>query len=216
MRKAVSVTSPLRPASRFFLPALIATALFSTMINLLMFIGPIYMLQVYDRVLSSRNIGTLVALTGIAVFLLITYALLDFFRSRVLVRAGVRFDEALRGPLFRATLLSALATRSSAAAQMLREMDVVREFRTGSAFITLCDAPFAPIFGAVCFLFHPYLGLVALAGAAVLFTMALLNEYFARGALQSAGRASSDAAHFAASSVRNVEVIHALGMHNAV
>jgi PrtD family type I secretion system ABC transporter len=198
------------------LPALIATALFSTMINLLMFIGPIYMLQIYDRVLSSRNIGTLVALTGIAVFLLITYALLDFFRSRVLVRAGVRFDDALRGPLFRATLLSALATRSSAAAQMLREMDVVREFRTGSAFITLCDAPFAPIFGAVCFLFHPYLGLVALAGAGVLFTMALLNEYLTRGALQSAGRASSDAAHFATSSVRNVEVIHALGMHDAV
>ncbi|MCH9806534.1 MAG: type I secretion system permease/ATPase [Alphaproteobacteria bacterium] len=208
--------SPLREAFGNFRPALLTVMIFSVFCNLLLFVGPVYMLQIYDRVLSSRSEGTLIALTGIAVFLLLTYSALDALRARLLVRAGYRFDENLNAPLFKTALGSSLAQRSNAPASSLRDMDTVREFWTGSGVITLCDAPFAPLFVAICFLFHPYLGLVALAGALLLFALALANEYATRNSLKEAGQRSAEAAHYATSSMSNVEVIHALGMHGAI
>lgn len=208
--------SPLRQAFGNFRPAFITVMIFSAFCNLLLFVGPVYMLQIYDRVLSSRSEGTLIALTVISVFLLMTYAGLDALRSRILVRAGHKFDENLNSPLFRTALGSALAQRSTVPASTLRDMDTVREFWTGSGVITLCDAPFAPLFVAICFLFHPYLGVVALVGAILLFGLALANELTTRDTLKEAGRRSSEAAHYATSSMSNVEVIHALGMHRAI
>ncbi|MBU1211350.1 MAG: type I secretion system permease/ATPase [Alphaproteobacteria bacterium] len=211
-----SPVNPLQEAFGNFRPALITVMIFSAFCNLLLFVGPVYMLQIYDRVLSSRSEGTLIALTAIAIFLLLTYSGLDALRSRILVRAGYKFDENLNSPLFRTALGSALAQRSSAPASNLRDMDTVREFWTGSGVITLCDAPFAPLFVAICFLFHPYLGLVALTGAILLFGLALANELATRDSLKDAGRKSAEAAHYASSSMSNVEVIHALGMHRAI
>ncbi|MEQ8824381.1 MAG: type I secretion system permease/ATPase [Filomicrobium sp.] len=210
------VQSPLSVAFGNFRPALITVMIFSVFCNILLFVGPVYMLQIYDRVLSSRSEGTLIALTVIAVFLLLTYSGLDALRSRILVRAGYKFDHELNGPLFRTALGSALSHRSTAPSSTLRDMDTVREFWTGSGVITLCDAPFAPFFVAICFLFHPYLGVVALAGALLLFGLALANEYATRDSLKEAGKRSSEAAHYASSSMNNVEVIHALGMHRAI
>lgn len=208
--------SPLKTAFGNFRPALITVMIFSVFCNVLLFVGPLYMLQIYDRVLSSRSEGTLIALTVIAVFLLLTYSGLDALRSRILVRAGYKFDEQLNGPLFRTALESALAQRSTAPASTLRDMDTVREFWTGSGVITLCDAPFAPFFVAICFAFHPLQGLVALSGAIILFGFALANEFATRNALKEAGKRSSEASHYASSSMSNVEVIHALGMHRAI
>jgi PrtD family type I secretion system ABC transporter len=208
--------NPLFAAFANFRPALITVMIFSVFCNLLLFVGPVYMLQIYDRVLSSRSEGTLIALTVIAVFLLLTYSALDALRARILVRAGYKFDDELNAPLFRAALDTSLAQRSSAPSSMLRDMDTVREFWTGSGVITLCDAPFAPVFVAICFLFHPYLGLVALVGALLLFSLALANEYATREILTNAGRRSAEAAHYASSSMNNAEVIHALGMHHAI
>lgn len=208
--------SPLSKAFSNFRPALITVMIFSVFCNLLLFVAPVYMLQIYDRVLSSRSEGTLLALTVISIFLLLTYAGLDALRSRILVRAGYRFDEDLNSPLFRTALGSALSSRSTAPASTLRDMDTVREFWTGSGVITMCDAPFAPLFVAICFLFHPYLGVVALCGAIVLFGLALANELATRETLKEAGRRSSEATHYATSSMNNVEVIHALGMHRAI
>jgi PrtD family type I secretion system ABC transporter len=199
-----------------FRKVLIVTALFSMFINMLMFVGPIHMMQVYDRVLSSRSIGTLVMLTGVCGFLLITYMLLDMFRSRILVRAGVEFDETLRAPLFRAALKSSLTNRSGAATQVLRDMDVVRETFTGAAFITLCDAPFAIVFALICFMMHWMLGVVALGGAVVLFCLALANERSTRDGLKEAGKAGNEAGYFVTASVRNIEVIRALGMSKTI
>lgn len=208
--------NPLSAAFGNFRPALITVMIFSVFCNLLLFVGPVYMLQIYDRVLSSRSEGTLLALTVISVFLLLTYSGLDALRSRILVRAGYKFDDDLNAPLFRTALGTALAQRSTAPASTLRDMDNVREFWTGSGVITLCDAPFAPLFVAICFLFHPYLGVVALIGAILLFMLALANEFATREPLLEAGRKSSEAAHYATSSMNNVEVIHALGMHRAI
>ncbi|MDX2258522.1 MAG: type I secretion system permease/ATPase [Hyphomicrobiaceae bacterium] len=208
--------SPLDLAFDNFRPALVTVMIFSVFCNVLLFVGPLYMLQIYDRVLASRNEGTLVALTLIAVFLLLAYSGLDLLRSRLLVRAGYKFDEALNGPLFRSALSSALAQRSAAPASATRDMDTFREFWTGSGVITLCDAPFAPVFVAICFVFHPLLGVVALVGALVLFLLAVANEYATRASLTEAGKRSSEASHYATSSMANVEVIHALGMHRAI
>jgi PrtD family type I secretion system ABC transporter len=213
---AASQGTPFDGAMAAFRKVLIVTAVFSMFINMLMFIGPIHMMQVYDRVLSSRSIGTLVMLTAICGFLLITYMLLDMFRSRILVRAGVEFDETLRGPLFRAALKSSLTNRNSSATQVLRDMDVVRETFTGAAFITLCDAPFAIVFALICFMMHWMLGVVALGGAVVLFCLALANERSTRDGLKEAGKAGNEASYFVTTSVRNIEVIQALGMSQTI
>lgn len=199
-----------------FRPALLLVALLSVLCNLLLFVGPLYMLQIYDRVLSSRSVETLIALTIIAAFLLFTYGLLDFTRNRILNRAGAKFDKDINGGLFRTALKSALATRSTQSQQALRDMETVRDFWTGPTVITLCDAPFAPVFIAVCFLFHPYLGVVALIGSLILFVLALLNEWSTRKSIIEAGRASIGAQHYANASFRNAEVIHALGMQKAI
>ncbi|MGE0769497.1 MAG: type I secretion system permease/ATPase [Hyphomicrobiaceae bacterium] len=199
-----------------FKRVLLVTVVFSLFINVLMFVGPLYMLQIYDRVLASRNATTLVGLTVIAAFMLVAYLLLDMLRSRILVRAGVQFDERLRGPLFRAALKTSLVNRDGSATQALRDMDAVRETCTGSAFITLCDAPFAVIFVLVCFGMHWMLGTVALVGAIVLLALAIANEFTTRTGLRAAGLASNEANYFAVASVRNTEVIHALGMSATV
>lgn len=207
---------PLQSAMRRIRPALIVTAIFSLVINLLLFVGPLYMMQVYDRVLTSRSESTLVAITLIAVFLLITFMAIDMFRSRVLVRAGVQFDELLRGKVMQGTLASSLATRSQTSAQHLRDLDSIREFMTGAAFITFCDAPFVPIFVAFCFLMHVWLGVVALVGALILLALALINERLTQPSLGEAGKASTSASNFAVTSLRNIEVIFALGMQKAI
>ncbi|MEZ5774305.1 MAG: type I secretion system permease/ATPase [Hyphomicrobiaceae bacterium] len=208
--------TPLDLAFRQFAPALVTTLVFSFFCNILQFVGPLFMLQVYDRVLSSHSESTLIALVVIATLMLITYALLDMFRSRVLVRSGVRFDETLGNPLFRASLKSAMMTRGGSAAQSLRDMDTIREFWTGSGVITMCDAPFAPLFVVICFGMHPYLGYVALGGAIVLFALAVANEYATRATLKEAARCSMEANDYATSSLRNAEVVHALGMHSGL
>lgn len=212
----VAGQNPLEVAMKNFRPALYSTLFFSFFVNLLMFVGPLYMLQIYDRVLTSRSIPTLITLTGIALFLLTCYGVLEFIRSRVLVRAGIRFDQALSEPLFKRSLKAAVNTRSNGSAQSLRDMDSVREFWTGQGIITFCDAPWFPVFVAICFLMHFYLGVVALGGAIILFVLALVNELITRRQLEAAGRATIEANGNVGASFRNAEVIQALGMHSAV
>jgi PrtD family type I secretion system ABC transporter len=197
---------------RTFLPL----AVFSIFANVLLFVGPVYMLEVYDRVIASRSVPTLVALSFIAGVLLICYALTDMVRGRVLSRAGAQFDESLRAPLFRSALAAALAAKTGNSVQSLRDLDSVRDFWSGAAVTTMFDAPFAPVFVAVCFWFHPVLGLVALGGAIILFLLAFANERATRQGLLSAARSSIEANNYVTATMRNVEVIHALGMQQSL
>lgn len=208
--------SPLDVAYSHYRPALTAAIVFSVFANLLQFVGPLYMLQIYDRVLVGRNVTTLVALTAIAAFWIAVYALLDWIRARALVRAGVRFDEALSAPLFRSTLKHAFKHRGNDSPQMLRDMDSIREFWTGSGLLTLCDAPFSPIFVGVCFLLHFDIGMVALVGVAVLFICALANELLTRKVQKTAQRMGETATGYALSTFRNAEAVQALGMQSAI
>lgn len=193
-------------------PAFLTAIFFSFFINILAFVGPLYMLQVYDRVLASRNYMTLLFLTLIAGFLLAVYASLEKIRSAVLVRAGLLFDSKTRSELFESVLYGSLQQPGLAHYTVLRELDIIREFMTGSGLISFCDAPWVPIFVAACFIMHPWYGWIALSGAILIFAFAVANELLTREHLKSASKNSNLAGNFAASTFRNVEVLHAMGM----
>ncbi|WP_281969159.1 type I secretion system permease/ATPase [Roseovarius nanhaiticus] len=195
-----------------FRSTFVATIVFSFFTNLLMFVGPLYMLQIYDRVLSSRNEMTLIMMTAVAIALLISYGLLEFTRSRLLVRAGMQFDEVLANPVFHRVVKQQTAMPGSNAKLALTDIDKVREFMTGQGILAFFDAPWVPLFLALCFAFHPWLGIVATIGAVIIFALAITNEFATRTVLQDASKAAQGANHFVSTTMQNAEVIRALGM----
>ncbi|PSJ56508.1 type I secretion system permease/ATPase [Kumtagia ephedrae] len=189
-----------------------SVVVFSAAINILMFVGPLYMLQVYDRVLQSRSEMTLLVLTGIAVAMLALYGVLEWIRSRVLVRAGLRFDNTVSGPLFSRVVSASLTQPGTKSEFALMDVDRLREFLTGTGLIAICDVPWVPVFLVVCFMFHPWIGWLATGGAALIFVLTLLNEVLTKKTLNDASTSSQTAQHFATTTLQNVEVIRALGM----
>src|SRR5262245_19362628 len=184
-------------------------ALFSGVVNLLMLAGPLYMLQIYDRVLSSRSVPTLVALS---VFLVGAYAFqgaLDLIRSRVVVRVAALLDQRLALTVHDAVIRLAIAREGP---QPVRDLDQIRAFLMGSGPIALGDLPWIPVFLLLCFLIHPWLGLVATAGGITPFLLTLLIEGASSGP---AHRAAQDAAMrsiMVESNRRNGEAIIPMGM----
>lgn len=191
-----------------------STLIFSAAINILLFVGPLYMLQIYDRVLQSRNETTLVMLTVIALTMLIVHAGMEFLRSRVLVRTGFQFDEALSGPLFHRVLKASLANPGANAQAALGDVGRLREFLTGSGLTAMCDVPWVPLFLVVCFIIHPWIGMVALTGAVLVFVLALISELTTKKTLDEANNANQAAQQFANTTLQNAEVIRAMGMEN--
>lgn len=191
-------------------PAVITAMVFSFFINILALVSPLYMLQVYDRVLSSRNVSTLVVLTLICVFLFLVYGLLEALRTQVLVRGGLKFDSVARDPIFKAVLDSTL-NRRGAGAQAFRDMDVVREFMTGG-LIAFCDAPWTPVFIIVSWILHPFFGILAIISCIVIFGLAVMNDGATKNPIQMATMASIAAQNDASSTLRNAEVMKAMGM----
>ncbi len=185
---------------------------FSFFINLMMLTAPLYMMQLFDRVLASRNESTLVALTLIAVMMLVIMGLLEMVRSRVLVRVGAKLDQRMSARVFSATFLRSLGAAEVDRGMALRDLDALRTFLTSSAPFALFDAPWAPVFLILIFIFHPLLGVIALFGAVVLFGFAVANELRTRPRLDEAMRHANEANVFAQSSLRNAEVIQAMGM----
>ena len=202
----------LADASKAIRPGFATAIVFSFFVNLLAFVGPLYMLQVYDRVLGSRNIGTLVALTIIAGFLLIVYAALEKIRSSILVRLGLLFADKAKSPLFDTVLRGTIVQPGTNQAQALRDLDTIREFLTGTGLIAFCDAPWVPVFVAGCFIMHPWFGYVAGVGALLIFALALANELLTRNQLKDASRNSVLAHSYAAATFRNADVLYAMGM----
>ncbi|MDO9713840.1 type I secretion system permease/ATPase [Paracraurococcus lichenis] len=193
-------------------PPFVAAIVFSFFINLLMFISPLYMLQIYDRVLASRSTTTLAGITVLAAALLLVYAALEMIRSRVLVRAGLMFDAQVAQPAFNALHRANLLRPAGGQAQGLRDVDTLREFLTGPGLIALCDAPWLPVFVAASFLLHPWFGWMAIGGSVVIIGPTLLNELATRRQLHAASNASIAALQGAQASFRNSEVLQAMGM----
>ncbi|WP_114283645.1 type I secretion system permease/ATPase [Candidatus Halocynthiibacter alkanivorans] len=209
MQKSVS---PLTLAYKKYNAVLFAVVLFSFFINLLMFVGPLYMLQIYDRVLASRSGYTLVMITLISVGMLLAYGLLEFLRSRTLVRAGIQFDEVLTAPAFSRVIRMQVANPAANGRSTLSDIDKLRDFLTGQGIFAFFDAPWTPLFLGLCFAFNLWLGVVATTGAVIIFALALLNELMTRKALKEANTAGQRAAHFAGASLQNADVIKAMGM----
>ena len=184
---------------------------FSLFINVLALVSPLYMLQVYDRVLSSRSEMTLLFITIVAVFLFIVYSLLESLRTQILVRAGIQFDGEVRGSIFKSVLESTL-TRRGSGPQAFRDVDVVREFITGAGLISFCDVPWIPVFLVVAFILHPFFGFLTIISGLIILGLAVANDYATRKPLQHATMASIGAQTDASTTMRNAEVMHAMGM----
>jgi PrtD family type I secretion system ABC transporter len=192
---------------------LVGVAGVSGAINLLMLSGSIYMLQVYDRVLPSRNVSTLL---GLSILVLAAYLLqgcLDAIRSRMLARISALFDAALQEPIYRALVdLPLRGAAPSIVQQPLRDLEQVRAFLSGMGPTAFLDMPWLPIFVLVLFLFHPVIGFVAVIGAAVIVATALLAERQSRIFARGTAKLSAQRAALADEIRRNADVIHALGM----
>lgn len=192
-------------------PAIVIAMIFSLFINLLALVSPLYMLQVYDRVLSSRNTLTLLFITLIAVFMFFVYGALESLRTQVLVRAGIRFDSDIRGRIFRSVLEATIQHRPGGA-QAFRDVDIVREFITGAGLISFCDAPWIPVFVIIAFILHPFFGVLAIVSGLIILGLAIINDYVTRAPLQQATIASISAQNDASATLRNSEVMQAMGM----
>lgn len=189
--------------------------LFSLVINLLLLAPSLYMLQTYDRVLMSRNEGTLVMLTLLLAGLLALEAALEYLRSLVMSRASAAVDLEMDPKVFNAAFAQRLSGQGSVS-QALTDLGHVRGFVTGKGLMALFDVPWLPIYLAVTFLIHPVLGWFGLVAALILLALAWYNEH-ATGSLQAdAGRMGNAATHMADASARNAEVVDALGMLGAL
>jgi len=209
-------TSRLKDLLRRIRPILLWAGALSFFVNLLTFSGTIFMLQVYDRVLTSRNETTLVMLAAIACALLAAYAVLDYLRTRLLIQAGEALDRAMAGPAFQVALTEAIENPGSGNVQIVRDAEMLREFLSGGAFVTVLDAPWVPVWVAVCFAFHPWLGWATVAGGLVLFATALVNETMTRPHIIAAARLGLEATNQLASHLRNAEAVRGLGMGRQV
>jgi len=190
------------------------TGAFSFFINILVLVSPIYMMQVYNRVLPTRNEPTLLVLTGLACGLLLVMAMLEVVRSRLLIRVSGRIDLKLNNRVLTAIFASALCTAKATTAQGLRDLDTLRQFVGGQGMFAFFDLPWTPLLIGVVFLLHPLLGVIATIGAVLLFSIAVLNELVTHKPLAEANRHSIGVIGFVGSSLRNAEVLAAMGMFN--
>jgi ATP-binding cassette subfamily C protein len=193
--------------------AFIAIALFSGMSNLLMLSGALFMLEVYDRVLPSRSVPTLVALLFLVAGLYAAQGIIDMIRSRILVRVGHSLDEAMSTRVYDAIVRLPLKIGAKGdGTQPIRDLDAVRTFLGGTGPIAFFDLPWMPIYLGICFLFHVLLGLTALIGAIILITLTVMTEVQTRRPTRSATQFAAARNTLLEASRRNAEAITAMGM----
>ena len=191
--------------------------LFSVFVNLLMLTGPLFMLQVYDRVLTSRSEATLVTLVAIVAFLFLMMGVLDHARGRVLARAGARLQTRLDSRVLRAILSRATSpTERSRPATGLRDLESIQRFASSSGPFAFFDAPWTPIFLCVLFAFHWILGVLAVLSGCLLLLIALFNQKGTARLQEEAREASARSAYFIEQMRAGGETVQGLGMHDAV
>ena len=190
--------------------------LFSIFVNLLMLTGPIFMLQIYDRVLGSRSEATLVALFVLVAFLYAMMGVLDFARGRVTARAAARFQDLMDKRVFKAVLKAeSVRPGNQSAAGSLNDLETVQRFMGSPVLLAFFDMPFTPIFLAAIFIFHPWLGWLALGGGAVLVMLAVLNQWTTRQSAMEAAGLSQKAGLMADQMRTEAEMVQSLGMRGA-
>ena len=210
---AQGTSKDLKDARNASLHFLVAVFGFSIFVNLLMLTGPLFMLQIYDRVLGSGSEETLVALFILVGGLYALMALLDFARGRLMARFGARFQEAIDMRVF-----SAVMSRSISADPLrpmrneLRDAENLQSFFSSPVILALCDIPWSPIFFMAIFIFHPSLGWLGIAGGAVLLTLTVINQWSTQQKTKEAAQTSTQAHSFSTQSQKSSEVILSQGM----
>ena len=209
----VSADVPVGHGLRESARRMIGIAVFSGVINILMLSGSLYMLQVYDRVIPSRNIATLFGLSLMVLFAYLVQGYFDALRARMLCRVATLFDVGLQESIH--TALATLPLRGvkpMLMQQPLRDLDQVRAFMSSMGPTAFLDMPWIPIFLIALFLFHPAIGITALLGTAAIVAMTWMTERMSRGAAKAAMDSSAQRQVLADATQRNAEVIRALGM----
>ncbi len=207
-----SAKSSLEVALREARPALTGVAAFSMLINLLMLASPLYMMQLYDRVLPSRSVPTLIALSVLFVGIVAVIGGFEFLRSRVMVRMGTGLDRRLAARVFDAIVQRDVGGAGKHRDQPLQDLTQLRTFLTGPGLFAFFDAPWVPIYVAAIFLLHPVLGGVAVVGSLALMVLALASERWTRSALEQANTSHEREATWVESSRRSAESLIAMGM----
>ncbi|MFT3689196.1 type I secretion system permease/ATPase [Paenirhodobacter sp.] len=215
-RKKTAASPAYRAAMRDLALGAAAAAVIGIFVNILYLAMPIYHAQIYDRVISSGNYDTLIALSLIVVILLTFQAMLDFLRSRLFMILAGRIESRLGRSVFEAAVESALNHGPSSAATALRDLGSLRGFVAGGSIALPLDLAFTPILIVVLTMLHPFYGMVGLAGAVLLSVAAVATEFLARRPVADATRASSAVQAESSAAIRNAEVIAAMGMLPAV
>jgi PrtD family type I secretion system ABC transporter len=192
-----------------------ATFVFSIFTNLLLLTGPLFMLQVYDRVLASRSEETLVALFALVGLLYVFYGLIEYARGRVVARVGARLQEVLNGPVFRA-MLKRSVRRTCDRQGTLQDIDALRALFASPVILALFDMPWTPVFLAAIFIFHPMLGWVAVVGGAILILAAILNQLLTREMTARAAEQAQVSARLVAQAEAARDFVMAQGMGDAI
>lgn len=211
-RKTKDIVSELKTSILKAKKSFIMAGFFSLFINILMLVPSIYMLQLYDRVLTSRSEDTLWLLTAIIIFLFIIMATLEIVRSKILVKVGNKMDALLSQRIFDSVFALAQKYPGKASSMPLNDLTQVRQFLTGNGLFAFFDAPWIPIYIAVLFMFHPMFGYFAIAAAIVLIIITIANEHSTKDKLAEANNLNRASTVFVDSNLRNAEVVHAMGM----
>jgi ATP-binding cassette subfamily C exporter for protease/lipase len=186
--------------------------LFSMVANLLMLAPTIYMLQVFDRVMVSQNTGTLLVVSIITLFFLVVLSFSEWTRSKLLVRSGIRMDQMLSRKLFHASYEAHLNPAVANPSRAFADLTELRQFLTGNGIFAFFDAPWAPIYIAVLFLLHPWLGVMALGFAAVQSVLAWWGSQATKPGQAQASKSQQEVSGYLQSKFRNAEVIESMGM----
>lgn len=206
----------LRAARRESNALFLSVFLFSVVYNLLLFTGPLYMMQVYDRVLGSRSEPTLFALSIIVIFLFLVMGVLDHVRARVMARVGASFQSRLDRRVFEAALQrSQVAPSDPAAAAAQRDLESVQRLLGSPVLIALFDIPWTPLFILATFIFHPLMGWLSVGGGIILIIITVLNQRVTKVPLNRANSATITAERMAENLKAEAEVVQALGMRDA-
>lgn len=194
----------------------IAVAIFSFCINMLMLVVPLYLLQIYNRVIPSRSIDTFLFLTGIVIVALLALSVLEFIRSVTFIRFSAWLDQRLGSLVLSGSIARSCKKNQVSSTSVLRDLATIRKTFSSSAVFPIMDAPWTPVFIIVLFLIHPAIGTLSIVGSLVLLGLGYLNEVSTRELVNSSNESSGKATDYASSILRNSDVIEAMGMRSNI
>lgn len=204
--------NPIAAAMKNLRGGFLAIAIFSFVLNILMLAGPLYMLQVYDRVLTSQNMDTLIALSVLLIGVFLVIGCLELIRLRILNRLGTRFELNTGVPVLEAAMRSKVLGSSQTGNNILADVNAFRDFLSGTTLIAFFDLPWVPMYIVILFVLHPYLGLMGLAGAIILTILALMNSSSSNKPMKNSAVSRQQSDGLFLTCERNAELVQAMGM----